>query len=292
MRYRRNFVVVPLIAAFCLVSLGSVPATAQSSVDILARGENVTVLRDGDWVRHNFLNTIPGSTTIQLNGERLLGPDGSQGCIYSGSETELPSTVATSSVRVDRQIAHNAQTCQLILESATLTRNQAMLQGFRVSPPSNEVSATAARSSTNLASALNSAPRSRTTGTYQKLYYEDPLQIDVTSVTARVRWTYNGTCTTNSQHSASWGWYSPSGWKRTAHSWDHDLSCEYGATTVNSGTYRNSVFCATVDTWNRYYVNYVQGLSNGSVRYEWNHQAWGGCTNLLSFHRVTGYWGG
>lgn len=48
MRSRRYFVVVPLIAAFCLVSLGSLPATAQSSAEILARGENVTVLRDGN----------------------------------------------------------------------------------------------------------------------------------------------------------------------------------------------------------------------------------------------------
>ncbi len=53
----------------------------------------------------------------------------------------------------------------------------------------------------------------------------------------------------------------------------------------------NGTFCASVDTWNRYNVNYVQGLSNGSIRYEWDHQKWGGCTILLSFHRVTGYWG-
>ena len=139
---------------------------------------------------------------------------------------------------------------------------------------------------------------STTTGKYQKQYYEDPAQIDVTSVTARVRWTWTGTCTTWSKHSFGSGWYTPSGWSRLSYTSGTDRSCTYGATSSNAATYRNTIFCDGIpgsnsfDTHNDFYTNYVQGRSNGVTYYQWDARKWGGCTNLLSWHRATGNWSG
>lgn len=275
------------------LSIWVAPASALSGPEVLANNERVMVVRDGDWVRHNFSQSLPDSSSVIVQGEHIVSRDGVSGCTYRGVETNSPGEIGVTEVKISREIAHNSHSCQMEFETAVLTVGQARALDIISEPVKMKTASAAAgkvqHSSQSDGTWLRSAT---TTGTYQKLYYEDPPQIDVTSVTARVRWTYTGTCTTWSRHSAAWGWYSPSGWSRTAHSWGHDRSCEYGATTSNSGTYRNGTFCASVDTWNRYNVNYVQGLSNGSIRYEWDHQKWGGCTILLSFHRVTGYWSG
>ncbi len=293
MNKRLRVLCVGLLLAVVSQLFGNAPASASGEAGVLAKNKRVTVEGDGSWIRHNFSEPLPGGTRTIIDGDRIVGPNLLMGCKYSGVETEPSNGGAITQVTVSREVAHNESDCRLMMETATLTLDQARKLNVLLDPIGVQATASFGDDTQSMNTSSNASQQGSTTkGRYQKLYYEDPPQIDVTSVTARVRWTYTGTCTTSSRHSASWGWFSLSGWSRTAHWWGHDRSCSYGATTSNTGTYRNGTFCAGVDTWNRYYVNYVQGKSNGDVRYEWSARKWGGCTRLLSFHRVTGHWGG
>lgn len=135
----------------------------------------------------------------------------------------------------------------------------------------------------------------RTTGRYQKLYYEDPPGADTTSVTSRVRWTYTGKEVTASRHGRSWGWLEQTGWGRESSWWGHDRIKDWGATTNVTARYSNPWFCGPggwARTFNEYYANVVTGRPDGSSYYQWDADKWGGCENLLSFHRTTGSWSG
>jgi hypothetical protein len=249
---------------------------------VLAKSDQVTVIQDGDWVRHEYVQPLPNAKTQEIAGTHLTGPDGTQGCGYRGSETAEANSLSRDEVLYSREIASNLEDCTLVLETAVLSVDEAKEFGVADDDASDE---------SKVASSDGLTTNATTTGKYQKLYYEDPPQIDVTSVTARLRWTWTGSCTTWSQHQAAWGWYSSSGWSRTNSWYGYDYAnCAYGATTSNTGQYRNGSFCASVDTWNEYYTNYLQGHSDGSSYYEWSANKWGGCANLLSFHRAVGTW--
>lgn len=282
-----------LVAGAAVVLVGTAAPSAAATpsaprAEVLAETARVRVVQQGEWVRHEYRRAMPGSTVVEWRGERIWS-GARAGCGYRQSATEA--AAAPGTVRLERQVAANLSRCILRMEVADLTATQAA--AFRPVGTSG-TSATASSPS-----AAGPPTRATTTGRYQKLFYEDPPQIDVTQTSARVRWTYTGSCTTWSSHNAHWGWYSPSGWDRVAHWWGYaGASCAYGATTSVTATYQNTWFCDGIpgsnsfDTWNRYNTNYVQGHSNGSVYYEWDAQNWGGCSNLLSFNRETGFWAG
>lgn len=70
---------------------------------------------------------------------------------------------------------------------------------------------------------------------------------------------YDGNCVSGPSGSGYWWWRSGTGWSRTAYS--EYLQDPYGNgctafETIASGTFKNGVFCASVDVW-----NYVQGAT-------------------------------
>jgi hypothetical protein len=282
------------MAAVLVGSVAPSAALAQTSegprIEVLAQTARVRVVRQGSWVRHEYRESMPRSTVVEWCGERIESPNGRAGCGYAQSASEAPS--APGAVRLEREVASNLSQCVLRIEVADLTEAEAARFGPRAT--------TRERSSDTATSTSGSlSTRATTTGKYQRLYYEDPIGIDVTATTARVRWTWTGTCTTWSKHSPLWEWFGLSGWARTASWWGtHGPSCAYGATTSVTGSFQNTIFCDGIpgssswDTWNRYNTNYVQGKSNGWTYYEWDAQKWGGCSNLLSFRRTTGNWAG
>lgn len=283
---RREILAGALLASATAASAFTVPALASADnavANVLAETDYVVVVQDGDWTRYNYKTELPNSTTEHVAGQSQEASDGTLGCHFRGTETEKANGLARDTIQYSREVANNLVECVMVIETATLTTKQAEKLGIIGDDEDVTISETEVSSSGGVTT------NATTTGRYQKLYYEDPPQIDVTSVTARLRWTWTGSCTTWSSHQSAWGWFTF--WDRTNYWSGNDYAnCAYGATTSNTGQYKNGVFCATIDAWNEYYTNYVQGHSDGSIYYEWHADKWGGCVNLLSFHRVTGTW--
>ena len=114
-----------------------------------------------------------------------------------------------------------------------------------------------------------------------KVNVEDPAQIDVTSTQSDVNWSA-GSCVTSSDHTAHWGWYSPSGWQRTNAWWAYDRSCSR-AYTNTYGRYKNTKFCLTIDTHSEHRKTWFEGRPYGSWYWSYDVEKWGGCSGLLHY---------
>lgn len=55
-----------------------------------------------------------------------------------------------------------------------------------------------------------------------KVNVEDPPQRDVTTTKSDLRWSNTGSRLNASHHQAHWGWFSPTGWRRTNAHWSYD----------------------------------------------------------------------
>jgi hypothetical protein len=118
-----------------------------------------------------------------------------------------------------------------------------------------------------------------------KVNVEDPPQIDVTTTKSSLRWSNTGSHLNTSYHDAHWGWYSPSGWRRTNAHWSYDNNGSR-AYTDTYGKYRNGSFCATIDTWTEHRKTYFEGRPYGGWSWSYNVQKWGGCSGLLHYEYI------
>ncbi|HEC08970.1 MAG TPA: hypothetical protein ENI86_05280 [Acidimicrobiales bacterium] len=141
------------------------------------------------------------------------------------------------------------------------------------------------RSSPSLHSSVLSASQSA----WQRLWYEEPAQQAVSEVTTNLSWGYTGTCVTWMSGSGHDDWLELTGWRRVAFSTaSSGTRCDPYVWYRTSGTYKNPYFCATIDTWTKYYYNTVRGYPDGSKGYSASAKKWGGCSALLSYHRSYG----
>lgn len=288
MRTRIRLYLATFTAAVMAAAVVSVPADAsmhQGDTVIIAQTSQVTIIQDGDWILRSYAAAIPNSKRETISGSRIVSEDGSEGCRYHGGETRGPDYLSRDEVEISREVANRLKTCDLVMETGRVSADAA--SAFGADPNSLRGDSL----SESLASGAFTT-NAWTSQMYQKLYYEDPAFIDVTSVTVKLGWTWTGSCTTWSYHEADWGWYTPSGWTRDANWWGYDgANCQYGATTSNTGSYSNSPFCWPYPTThNEYYTNYFQGYSNGAYYPEWDMANWGDCAGLLGFHRVIGFY--
>lgn len=118
-----------------------------------------------------------------------------------------------------------------------------------------------------------------------KVNVEDPPQIDVTTTKSSLRWSNAGSRLNRSYHQTHWGWYSPTGWRRTNAHWSYDNNGSR-AYTDTYGKYRNGSFCATIDTWTEHSRTYFEGRPYGGWRWSYNVKKWGGCSGLLHYEYI------
>ncbi|GAB3898007.1 hypothetical protein GCM10029964_081790 [Kibdelosporangium lantanae] len=121
---------------------------------------------------------------------------------------------------------------------------------------------------------------------YYKSYYEDPVQLDVNSVTNSTTWSWNGSSVLSSPGPVGgyhYGWFKGSGWSLKENNWQNTYT-SYQTTSSSYVHYRNGTFCATIDTHTYYDRNNVHGRKDGWLLGNVNARKKGGCTSLLSFH--------
>jgi hypothetical protein len=248
------------------VVLGLATATALSLTSAIASAE----AQDDGWI-HYRVPVIAGAEEVTL-----------QGSFNQFGECEIPLDSAlapTSSVSTVDEIAHNPETCtSKALLGTTDTADE----------QPNDAEKEEGDSKTEVGSGTQGdigIQAVRSAG-YFKSYYEDPPQIDVTSVTNSTEWSWSGKAVLSSpvpRGGYSYGWYSPSGWGKKENDWSN----VYNSTQTTSSSfvhYKNGVFCWPWDTHNTYNRNTVHGRKDGYLLGSVKANKSGGCTKLLSFH--------
>lgn len=269
-------------AAVVAVAAPWSPATATAmatgqQTDVVARTANVTITRADGWVLRRYSDALDGARVVEYRGQ-AVAPDG---CRYSGTDRREAGAVPAGMVVVEREVAHHAATCTMRTEVGLADDDGAAApDGMR----SLERPATPAAGSTRAPAGVAAI-----TGAWHRTYYEDPVRIDVTSVQAELRWSYNWSCVTNSwDHLGRWNWFTLSGWGLNRKTVNAFRDCN-GATTIVYGLFQNTPFCWPLPaTFNEYDVTVVKTLRDGGYWMQWNAFKWGGCNELLSFHRSHG----
>jgi len=108
----------------------------------------------------------------------------------------------------------------------------------------------------------------------------DPVGIHVTETNITRTWQSTGAWH-NDYH---WGWYSPTGWSRTAHS-------TVGTATVGDtiGSFKNTAFCNPfAATYSEHYKTRLTTSTSGSWNWSYSMNKSGDCSSLLSYHYALG----
>lgn len=208
-----------------------------------------------------------------MQGERIT-IDGLAGCSFSSSGSQ-PAGSTPGDLYVEREIRSNPTTCEVELEGAWLDEATAAAAGFSLDgetapQPSNPE--------------LEGVHASYKWDGRVKGYVEDPPGIDVTSTTSRIRWN-GGDCVRDFAKSQNFHWVWGSGWTDVQTSyWDHDDGCDYKGRRA-LGRYKNGVFCLTNDTFATQDVDF-HAHSDGGSWHRAEVKKWGGCSWLLSTHKI------
>ena len=301
---KRSIFLALVVAPTLILSAGAGAADVgdrapPSGAKVLVETERVTILADGEWVRHSYREALPRSTERTYTGARITAESGISGCRFSGQETFTDAQLPPSHVRISREIAFNRTDCVLLTEEATVRRGEVAEE-----PGDNAATTVEEEADTTAASSfgLSASTKSR----YHETRYEDPPNIDVTRIRAKLTWTYTGTCVTNSwNHIGEHHWVWGTGWSKESSNTTASRTCSGGAYTNVYGLYRNGLFCKAILAWlpfplglawallqpatyNEYNRTRIRGNPDGSFTSIWNASKWGGCESLLSFERTTG----
>ncbi len=302
-------IVVPLV-----LLASSAPTLSASAEDpgedlddgVLVDNEIVTVTQEAGWILREYHVPLPNASLNEYQGQAVTMEDGTPGCQFSGQDTvDLPDGY----VRIEREVGFGLDDCVLQTEAASLTASEAFVYNLTIdslvpadhNPTTDTETAPSAAGATSLAAGTS---RSR----WFEGRYEDPPNIDVTRVRAKLSWTYTGSCVTSSwNHEGGFGWFGASGWVRKGH-WVRAFipsGCSSHRQTDVYGKFRNPVFCQAILAWlppplglawallqpatgNEYLQIAIRGKADGSYVGFWSVRKWGGCRSLLSFEKRFG----
>jgi|GEM_PF-6279676 len=248
---------------------------------VILSNAHMTISQDGDWTRYDYAEPLGGDVVVHsYDGEKT-----DAGCRFSGGET-YPADYDLPSILEERETAVNMVDCVMTTEmgvSADQTNSDQkgstyVTESARSTKGFGFTQAAAGAGVVALASTTKSG--------WQKTYYEDPVGKDVNSSKVNLTWTYNGTCVTSmSNNTTDYGWWSLTGWSKGPSATTANRTCAE-AYTRSTSEFINGIFCSTVDTHTSYNPNKFSGLEDGSRSLYWIADKWGGCTNLLTFHRT------
>lgn len=309
-RYYKLTTIMLAGAAVLTIAPVTPPANARTpSQDPIPRGEilfsnnEMTVRRDGNWIRREYVRPLNDSSKATLRGRAVAesGAAKNQTCRYSNSGVSSPNDLLPGQVEVEREVAYDQSRCIVELERAVVSQEDPAVQ----ESTSNRAGSTEVLApSPPLQPETKSAKPSESVGTsavintaIHKTYFEDPLQLDVNTTTAEVSWQFDGTCVTYSQdHWGRFHWLNETGWRLDSRSASADRACGYATTTANA-QYSNGTFCTLLrgtpqpTTYTEYTPTLIQGRPDG--RYYWYYQWYrsGGCREFLFFHSERTYYG-
>jgi hypothetical protein len=237
-----------------------------------------TYQEPGGVIRYEFDPAeLPNARVVSQAGRPTI----TGGCTFSEEDSGGPSK-GGATMNVARELSFDPATCRRELALADYSVSSAPAAVLQRSTLGEDVTASPAR-----ASRVGRRVTAHVSAAYSgslKVNVEDPPQIDVTTTKATVNWNAGATVT-SSTHNAHWGWYSPSGWRRTNASWSYDRNSSRAYTNVY-GKYKNPVFCLTIDTWTEHKKTWFEGRPRGGWYWSYSVDKWGGCNGLLHYERI------
>lgn len=262
-----------------IVPAGAIPSDEPSGPPadgggvIHDNGEGKVVWQDGDWVRRTHSERLTDAHQRTMKGRHH-----GEACLFEFEEIlEAGSEEApTSGVEiVEREIAINETTCEMILEV-----------GKR---PAKREKAQALRSDAGEAGVIEAAAASGSRVMWQEMAIVDLPGWKVSWSRSGHSYKWNGTCVTDQYNlTASRGKLTATGWYETL--WQTSASGDVCAPYVwrRAKVYHNNfAFCnVALFTYSRLHNNEVRGYPNGNFGYFGSYEYWGDCSALLHFERI------
>lgn len=257
-------VMVSALIAIGATVLGGAPAMAASPQ------VNQTYVDSSGVVHYMYDPAVrPGATIRTETGKR----DGAGGCLFSGEGSGGP---ADATVTVVDEVTFDPATCSRTVSVAIYPRSATPAKMAVSIAPQTESSDSSTASSPKPGVVVAAATWS------QKLsaWVGDPVGIHVSETNITRTWSSSGTW--NNNH--NWGWYSPTGWSRTAYS-------QVDSSTVGDtiGTFVNWAFCNPfASTTDQHYKTRLTTNTSGGWSWSYSMNKSGDCSELLSYHYALG----
>lgn len=261
------------------------------------QGLPADVTFDGEWYwwgESAFLSQIEDSIIEEVIGDPLAGG----GCAYEWGQT-FTDDPPPGKIWVGLEVAQVPEDCRVLVEFGTVPAEAAAvgpdhsLDDSFSDAGADEVAARI-RLDQELDHVVQPAAHEPyawySRGRWTKTFYEDPIWITVTGVTAFLRWNYSYWSAYTTQYGAQWQHFGPSGWERLGASNGYR---NYNSTSVYAwvyGYFRNQGFCVGNTTYNKYNTTRQWGYANGDYRYTQYTTKWGGCHWLLRPGVQIGSW--
>lgn len=187
----------------------------------------------------------------------------------------------------EREILFDETNCTLTTEIGEQIDAEAKQEGYATEDVTKNPRSTVGVLESQVSPGSVEAPLAAASSTkyaYLKTYYEDAVKIDLNSVTAKVKWTYNGSCVTaSSNHTASYGWFTTTHWTKDYSTVTSGRSCSeaYTRAVAHFSNWPGFVNCST--TYVTHQPTKIAGQENGSYTRVWTVRKYGGCTSYLYF---------
>lgn len=241
-------------------------------------GARESTLEGSNVTRYEYEEPLSEAESFLVRGERTA--DG--GCRFTGEETiSLQDDQDHLRFRT-RELAYDPTSCLSLMETGTPISESSSLSN------SPDRMGTVYDSGDGVVDIQTHAAYLSS----MRQWYEEPAQQSVGEVTNAARWRPDNTCAspTTGQDFVSWrlDWLEQTGWRLIDENWTTEFSCRR-VLSEHFVHYRNSIFCATIDTDVFFDVNRVEGLpgEDGVTQYTFSFRKSGGCNFLLRYHRDT-----
>jgi hypothetical protein len=261
MRYRALIgVLTGGVLAVGGVMLAGAPAMAETTAAV------TQTYVDASGVVHYAYDpaTRPGAVLSNVAGVI----DRSGGCGFDAGAKGDSSTVT-----VIDEVSYDPSTCTHVVSVAVYPANAV---------PAAMTDATAPQSNTEAATTASSQKAGivALTSWSQKLsaWIGDPVGIHVSETNITRTWDSGGGW--NNYH--HWGWYSPTGWWRSAYS-----QIDSGSVGDTIGTFKNTAFCGPT-TIDQHYKTRLTTYASGAWNWSYSLNKSGACSDLLSYHYALG----
>ena len=271
-RVMKRGVVAVLSAVLLIVTMALAPVSAQepSQATILASNDEVDVLQQGNWILWNFHEELPNAEIVERSGQ----PTSDGGCVFAEESISDGSTMQ-GYFRIYREIAYNEVKCVVRYAVANLPLER--LSEFDGSSEDGtevgvefEPSTVPASVDSRAGDAIYRAATSTTSTAWYETVYRDPVQLKVNYVKVNLSWTWDGSCVTaSSNHTATWYYFSGTGWYLQSSSGSAARNCTYAATQASGLFYNYTWGDDSLLTWTNHHNTTIYGYADGSIgRYD------------------------
>lgn len=270
----RNVLLVVLCATTVVMTSAGASADDGRDPVVLADTEVATVTREV---------TVSGAVVTKVDHHTELGgpiqvrtypgrssfEQGERACVFTGESTSPPDT-PEGVIYEEREIAFDETNCTLTTESGEalvpdVVRKGYVTENVETEPQVDGRGVPTLKDASKTPVLAPSASSSKSA--FFKTYYEDAVKLDLNAVTARLKWTYNGSCVTaSSNHTASYKWLTATHWQKDYSTVTSKRTCGEAYTRAVAHFSNPPGFLGCATTYTTHQPTKISGQENGYTR--------------------------